>query len=209
MADEAKSIYQQIINDHLNDPYAKRAKIDVVKISIISDIQSGTDTQSALDKLNAFSDYENFPTVLYRIAERYEDAKNMKKPETAYSKVSQLYPTNEYGIRSQIDVQKINAISLINSGNESQIQTIIDKLKNDFKQNPYLSAALFRIAERYEDAKKYDAAEILYGQVSQEFTNSSFAGRAGLNMTKIDIIVSVSSSSEIGLRGGREISCRL
>jgi len=198
--DKAKAIYAQIAQQHPTDPYAERAKIDVIKTAVISAIESENDSQSQMnfDQLNTdFKSKSYLPAALYRIAERYEESRKFDKAKTVYTQIAQQYPSSEFAVRSQIDISKVEAICLIDSGKDAEIQAIISKFKSDFKGNSYLPAALYRICERFEDAKKYDTAKAIYGQIAQEFGNSSFAARAQLNIAKINVIVSVVPGSDI------------
>jgi TolA-binding protein len=198
--DKAKAIYAQIAQQHPTDPYAERAKIDVIKTAVISAIESGNDSQAQikLDQLNGdFKSDPYLPVALYRIAERYEEALKFDKAKTVYTQIVQQYPSSEFAVRSKIDIPKVEAICLIDSGKDTEIQAIISKFKSDFKGNSYLPAALYRICERFEDAKKYDTAKVIYNQIAQEFPNSSFAKRAQLNIAKINVIVNVVAGSDI------------
>ena len=196
--DKARAIYSSIAQQYPSNVYAERAKIDASKATVLLGIQSNNENQvlSNLSTLNnSFSSSPYLPTALYRIAEQYEETLKFNKAKTVYSQIVQQYPNDQFAAKSKIDLVKLDAICLIDSATDTDIQTIIGKLKTDFKDNPYVPAALFRIAERLEDAKKYDFAKTAYLQITKEFPNSSFVGKAQLNIAKINIIKSIMPSS--------------
>jgi len=72
--EEAKGVYQQIIQRYPDSPQADRAQLDVSRVNILGFIRSGrdADAEAAVDKLIAdFNDQPGLPGVISKIEEGY------------------------------------------------------------------------------------------------------------------------------------------
>ena len=150
--EEAKNIYQQVIQQHPNSSHAARAQLIVPKMNIFSLIESGQieSAQAAIDSLMAdFTGHSYLPAVLSEIAKRYERAEKYEQAENAYQQIIQRYPESRYAESAELQIPKNQIVALIDAGDEASAQVEIDNLIADFNDRPDLPRALSLIAAHY------------------------------------------------------------
>jgi TolA-binding protein len=79
---------------------------------------------------------------------------------------------------------RVNVCSLIDTGKYTEAGSAADKLVADFSGNQGLPEAQYWIAERYERYDKFDEANRLYQQVIQNYSDSLWADRAKLGISR-------------------------
>jgi len=150
--EEAKSIYQQVIQQYPDSSHAGRAQLIIPKINIFSLIESGnyTGAQTALDKLIAdFSGHSYLPAVLSEIARRYEKLDKYEEAKSIYQQIIQQYPDGSYAGDAEVKIVKNQILFLIDVGQTEAAQAAIDKLISDFRGYSHLPWALSRVAGWY------------------------------------------------------------
>ncbi|MGA2071028.1 MAG: tetratricopeptide repeat protein [Sedimentisphaerales bacterium] len=85
---------------------------------------------------------------------------------------------------SGFEPTKEDIISLIESGEYATAESATDKLLSDFSGNQGLPEALYWIAERYERYDKFDKANRLYQQVIQNYSDSLWADKSKLAISR-------------------------
>ncbi|MDH4240144.1 MAG: tetratricopeptide repeat protein [Phycisphaerae bacterium] len=175
---EARSIYQQVVRQYPDSSEAGRAKIDVPKMNILSlfDSKEEAAAQAALDSLIAdFNDHPDLPEALYEVAKkRYQDSGNYERANSIYEKITTQWPGSEYDLKSQRNL----VISYISMGETSQAWEALDKLAQEFDDDPGLAGALLSIAEIYRKAKKYEEAKSIYETVVTDYPGTEHALKA-------------------------------
>jgi len=146
----ATDIYQQIIQRCPESLYADKAQLDIQKMNILLLIQSGESAQAAVNNLvNGFSGNTDLPRTLYEIARKYDSSKEFQEATGIYQQVAQQYPGSSWAGKAQLHISKIDALSLINSGQTIAAQVATDSLIANFDDHPDMPGAIFRIGEEY------------------------------------------------------------
>ncbi len=152
--EEAKSLYEQIVELYPDSPYAAKARFDGPEINIFYLIASKkyAEAQEEIDRLTAdFPDYPGLPGSLYWFAKRLEAeaAAQYEQARNIYQQVAWQYPDDPHAAKALIGVSKVEALSLIEPGDDNAAQKVLDNLIADFSDNPDLPEVVFEIGEKY------------------------------------------------------------
>jgi len=150
--EEARSLYEQIVQLYPDSPYAAKARYDGPEIYIFSLIASGKhiEAQQAIDKfVPDFRDYPRLPGTLYWFAKRLDAAGKYDQASNIYQQIAWQYPNDAHAAKALIEISKVDALSLIESGDDSAAQKVLDNLIADFNADPDLPDVIFRIADEY------------------------------------------------------------
>lgn len=93
--EEAKSLYQQIIQQYPSSPYASKAQMGIAEVDILTDINAGkiSEAQAGINSLIAnFSGHPDLPKVLYYIGRKYRWSNQYGEARNHYQQVVQQYP---------------------------------------------------------------------------------------------------------------------
>ena len=186
---EARSIYQQVVQQYPDSSEADKAKVDIPKMNVLFlfDSKEEAAAQAALDSLIAdFSEDAYLPEALYEVAKkRYQDSGKYERANSIYEKITTHWPGSEYDLKSQRNL----VISYISMGETSQAQEALDKLAQEFSSDPGLAGALLSIAEIYRKSKKYEEAKSIYETVVTDYpgTERALKAQKKLAIVYIDI----------------------
>ncbi len=186
---EAKSIYQQITQQHASSPEAIKAQLSSPRMDILAHIdkRSGGAAAAVEQFITDFNDHTALSSSLYDIARRYERAKMPKEAEKLYQQIIQRYPGSFPASEAQLAFAKINIFSIIKSGSTGDAEAAVNSLTVNFAGYSDLSEALYDIAIRYERAKANEQAKGLYQHIILQHPESSHAARAQINFLKMNI----------------------
>jgi len=189
--DQAKSLYEELRRQFPGSPYADSAIMGISKANIFSQVESSryAAAEAAINTLIAdFDGHSNLPNVLCDFARRYVSRRKYKKAKSIYQLVVQKYPGTPYADESQLDMAKIEVMSLIRGGFLTQANSAVNSLCQDFATNPDLPKALYVIAGRYRGWAKYDEAINLYQKVIETYSNSSYVDKARLAIARSNVL---------------------
>lgn len=150
--EEARSLYEQIVQLYPDSAYAAKARYDGPEIYIFSLIASGKyiEAQQAINKFAAdFIDYPRLPGTLYWFAKRLDAAGKYEQARNIYQQLAWQYPNDAHATKALIEVSKVDALSLIEAGDNDAVQKVLDNLIADFRDNTDLADVIFRIADEY------------------------------------------------------------
>jgi len=188
--EEAKGVYQQIIQQYPDSSATGRAQLSVAKINIFSLVELGeTRAAQAINSLvTNFSGHSDLSEALYDIAIRYERVKKYEEAKSIYQQIIQQHPDSSHASRAQLNILKMNISSFVESGNYTAAQAAIDSLTANFSGHSYLPSVLYDIARRYEWSRKYEEAKSIHQQITQQHPDSSYASDAQLGVPKCQIL---------------------
>ncbi len=176
--DEARSIYQQVVQQYPESSEAGKAKIDIRKMNILSlfDSKQEAAAQAALDGLIAdFPKDAYLPEALYEVAKkRYQESGEYERAQSIYEKIITNWPGSEYDLKSQRNL----VMSYISTERTGQARQALDKLASEFSSDPGLAGALLSIAEIYRKSKKYEEARSIYETVVTDYPGTERALKA-------------------------------
>jgi TolA-binding protein len=106
-------------------------------------------------------------------------------------------PTNS---STDIGQAKTHIMSLIESGDYTKAKEAVDKLADDFPDEPQLAQTLHAFTEKYEYARRFEEAKHVYQKIIQKFPNSSYANRARLGVIREDVMFFIASQNYDGAK---------
>ncbi|MBN2019039.1 MAG: tetratricopeptide repeat protein [Sedimentisphaerales bacterium] len=178
--DEAKQLYQRIIENYPNNIYANKAKLWLSRTNVTSLIVSGSypEAREALDKLvTDFDNSADLPEALFWITERYERQSRLEEAVQNYQRIIQNFPYNTWAKRAKLGIPRAKAIYLIESGDFNQADEAINKMASDFTKHSDIPWTLYLIAERYKKVNRSADANCIYQQIVQEHPDSLYASK--------------------------------
>jgi tetratricopeptide (TPR) repeat protein len=193
--ERAKNLYQKIITDFPNSPYAAKSRLDIPKTDIMELVISKRETaaKAAIEKLIAdYSDSPYIAETLHDIAYQWRWSKNFAEAIKTYQYVVDHWPNDEYGMWSQMGVAKSN----VEVGNFDAAKPALDKLIQNYSKHPSLAEALERIAIQYRKANKFAEAKALYQKIVQIDPNNIFGNRGKVKTTEMDILPAIVAGND-------------
>ena len=173
--EEAKRVSEQIRSQDAKSSEGGPAQLDVGKADILALITLGDDpnAKAAVDKLIAdFSANSDLAVALYEIAAKYETAAEYEEAKSLYQRVIQQDANSTQAQRAELDIRKVEVLSLMRSGDDANSMKATNKLIADFNEHPYLPEAVFLTAEQLFYARKYRPAIDLWGLIFEEYPES-------------------------------------
>jgi outer membrane protein assembly factor BamD (BamD/ComL family) len=195
--DKAVEIYRLAGEKGAGTAYADNAPLDIQKVAVLKAVESGQDASKMIEKFQSdFAGHPALPAAMYRIAERYERAKNGvcdAKARDIYRQIAEDYSDSPLGGKAKLNAAKMNILKAIMAG--SDVQADIDRLISDFGEHPDLPMALYTITVRYLEPKKFDKARDVYGIIASRFPQSSYATMAALKGPESNILYLIESGN--------------
>jgi len=191
--EKANELYQYVLDTWPSAEHAMWAQMGLA----ISNIAVSNDSAAEIATENLIANFSNnpkLPEALFYIAGRYGWDKKYDQAKTIYQQIIQNWPDNSFADSAQFELAKANIFSFIHSQDEPNALIAIDKFISDFNDRPDLPAALYDIAGRYNQPA--ELIETVYQQVVELFPESSFAGKAPLNISRLNIISLINSGDD-------------
>ena len=164
---EAESVYKQLIQLFPDSSYAVEALFRAPKIHIFYLIQSGnyTEAQAEIDEFTTdFDKHPALPGVVYWFAKEFEASKTYVEAKSTYQRVAWQYPDSSHAAKAWVGFYKMDALSLIESGDDTTAKKIIDNLIADFNDHPDLPDAIFELGHKYYTKARLKVKDGLEGQ---------------------------------------------
>ena len=192
--EQARNLYQKVIADEPDTEWALKAQKRLAYILI----EQNAEAQPEIDKLiENFAGHPGLPKALWNIAQRYEYSRRYyQQAGDVYNLVIEIAPDSPYADTAKLDIAKVNILALVDAAKEAEAAAAIDKLVADFTGHSYLPAALHGIARRYEELSRYEKALSVYQRIIDGWPDSSYAGKAKLDVAKEDVLLLIESGRD-------------
>ena len=171
-------------------------QLEQAKTDVISLINSGDDTavQAAIVRLTTdFAKDTGLPEALYYIAGTYAWSGKFDKAGVIYQDIITDHPGTDYAPKAQMDTLWMNALSSIDSGNETAAQAAIAQLTADFAGSPRLPESLYHIAKKYGWSGRREEAKSLYQKIITDYAGTSQALEAQMDILWVNAMSSIES----------------
>ncbi|MDD5063672.1 MAG: tetratricopeptide repeat protein [Phycisphaerae bacterium] len=132
-------------------------------------------SDKAIGRLIAdFPKYPDLPESLYWIAERYNWEGRFNDSKSLYQQIIQNYPDSPFSSKAKTGLSKANALSLVLSQDQVQASEALEKIVDDFNDNPNLLKDVLKRAlkARYKLACSRQQKEGTNEQVKEGFRNA-------------------------------------
>jgi TolA-binding protein len=170
------------------------AQLESAKQNITSLIDSGkyAEAEEATDKLvGQFSESPDAAAAVHQIAQKFEQAAQYQSAIKFSQIVVDSWPNSEHAVWSQMGV----VMSNIALGNDSAAKSAIDTLISNCGNNKDLPWALCIIGDDYGWRRQYDNAADTYKPIIERYPDSSYAIKARLGVSRVNILSLIESGS--------------
>ena len=189
---QARQLYNTIVQQYSGYDSALKAQGEVICLDIPE--QQDSQTQAAISTLiSDYSEEPNLPAVLCNIAAGYGWSGKFEQASSLYQQVIQQYPASASVAKAQLGISRTNIVSFIKAGDYTAAEVWISEMLKDFSGHPYLPAALYQIARRYQWSREYERAKSIHQEIIQRFPASSEAERARLDAARIKALSLIKS----------------
>ncbi|MBN2019516.1 MAG: tetratricopeptide repeat protein [Sedimentisphaerales bacterium] len=151
--EEEKAVYERILQNYPDSPYAGKAKLGLARANILFLILSQNYDQ-AKDDFNQllagdFAGHPDFPATLHSIARRYEWARKYEDAKAIYQQIIQDYPDGSYAGKAKLGLSRAEVGALVDSQDYDGADAAFDKMVSDFNNHPDLPRAILASGEQY------------------------------------------------------------
>jgi TolA-binding protein len=171
--EQAQKIYQQLVQNHPDSPYAVRANLDIAKTKVISlaEAKDYDGAEKALDKfITDFSEYPDLPEKVLEVAEPYynealrlesegliSESKDLfKKVLVVCEKVEKRFPN----YAESAYMLRLKSICYRALGDYEESVKCCQKIVDDWPSYAYAWSSQFLIGCNYEDLKRTKAIPV-------------------------------------------------
>jgi tetratricopeptide (TPR) repeat protein len=182
MNDRAGRLYQFIIDKSPDSSLVSKARLGLARVGILGHIEEKkfSIAQEKLDSMIA--DFNNEPALagaLFQIGQEFFWKNRYIEAMDAFDHIS---PTDSLSQNAKLWSAKVNICSLIGKAKDEEILASIDKLMNDFADNPGLAEAVYWLSKEYEWKKSaggdrngwYDSPNSVYQKLIQQFGGTTY-----------------------------------
>ncbi len=201
--EEAKSLYQQVLQQYPNSEFAAGAKLHFSRFNVLSQIAAGNQAaaDAEINEITAgFPDHHDFPWYLYGIANQYEELKRYEEAKNLYQQILQQYPDSPVAAGAELHFSRFNVLSQIAAGNETNAETEINSIESKFQSHPDFPWYIYSVANQYEELKKDDKAKAIYQRILQQYPDSPVAGGARLHFSRYNVTSLIASGNDTAVR---------
>jgi tetratricopeptide (TPR) repeat protein len=146
--EEARRLYQYVVDNWPQAEYAIWSQ----KSLVTSYIQLGDDpnADAAIEKLlTDYSEHKQIAKAVNMLADEFTMLNRFDRAFELYQYVIDHRPEDKSAKQSEMEIAKINVLSLIKSGDYAKAMDALDTLIADFNDQPELAAAIFQVGEKY------------------------------------------------------------
>jgi TolA-binding protein len=195
--EDSKQIYEQVIKDFPDSPWAKKAKMGYAMTEAISLVVSGkfAEAKTITDKMAAdFAGNPDLAETLYWISGRFQAFDRFEDAKQICEQIIKDYPESPWAKKARMSKAMSEAMALIISGKYAEANEATVQMVADFARSPDSSAGanlpemLYWIAERYERAGRSDDAKRDYQRLIDLFPNNPLAKKAKLGIPRAEVI---------------------
>jgi TolA-binding protein len=195
--EDSKQIYEQVIKDFPDSPWAKKAKMGYAMTEAISLVVSGkfAEAKTITDKMaDDFAGNPDLAETLYWISGRFQAFDRFEDAKQICEQIIKDYPESPWAKKARMSKAMSEAMALIISGKYAEANEATVQMVADFARSPDSSAGanlpemLYWIAERYERIGRADDAKRDYQRLIDLFANNYFAKKAKLGIPRADVI---------------------
>jgi tetratricopeptide (TPR) repeat protein len=199
----ARSIYSQIVQRYPDHWRARKARLRLANIEILSLVDSGAAQQAlaAIDRLIVdFPGESDLPDLLYEVAGKFKAKEQYQQARDVYQRITQQYPDSPFADKARSDIPRMEVLSLIHSGDDGAAQTAIEKLLTDLSEDQERAKTANWIGYQYRRREKYERACQFYQYVVDKWPLSDEGLSAQRNMVLCRIDLGDDASAQAGIQ---------
>jgi len=187
---EAKSTYQQIMQNYPDSTWVGEAKFGLSKANALSLINRGKldQLEEAVDKLIAdFNDHPDLAVALFNIAKECEWMVKIKDASSIYQRVIDCCPDSPWAEQAELGRARVTVGGLVEQGDVNDAEPALDEMITDFNDNPDLAETLYWMAQRYQDVNSFEMTKDIYQEILQRWPDSKYSELIQIGTPAADI----------------------
>ncbi|MDD5134218.1 MAG: tetratricopeptide repeat protein, partial [Phycisphaerae bacterium] len=134
---------------------------------------------------------------LYAAANQLEEAKNFDQAQALYLQVLKEYPLSEFAAGARLHYSRFNVLAQLADGNDVNSLAEIKNIEANFEKHPDFPWYLYGIANQYEELKKDNEANSIYGRILAQFPDSPVADDARLHFLRYKVLKLIADGNEV------------
>ncbi len=150
---KAASLYQQVIQQYPDSPFANRSRINIQNMEVWSLIKTGQFEQAKTQfgqMVKDFSSESYLPEAMFWTARKFRQANQYEEAVNIYTQIIQKYPTDGFANKAVVELSNCVIQQLIEKGKHEGAIAAIGKMFADNANNPQVLSVASRIAELYQ-----------------------------------------------------------
>jgi TolA-binding protein len=194
--EQSKRIYNHIIKEYPDSPYAAKARIGLARVEVLSLIatEKFDEAKAATEKIKVdFSSSPDLPETLFLISERYKWLSKFEDEKSICIKIAQDYPGNPFAEKAKMASITAEAMSGVMTGDFALARTAVGKMMTDFRENPDLQESLCLVAERCEWVNRYGEAKEFYQKAAEVKPDGAYADKARVRVAMTEVMTAINS----------------
>jgi TolA-binding protein len=181
--EDAKQIYEQIIRDFPDSPWAKKAKMGSAMTEAISLVVSGKFAEAKVVTAQMATDFAGNPDLaetFFWIAERYERQARLEDAKRNYQRLMEQFPNHLYAKKAKLAISRAEVIALIETGDFNKAEIALNKMTADFAEDSDLPWSLYLIGQRYESKGKQEDANSVFQHIMKNYPDNIYASKVAI-----------------------------
>jgi tetratricopeptide (TPR) repeat protein len=150
---KATSLYQKVIEQYPNSPFANRSRINIQNMEVWSLIKAGQIEQAKTQfgkMVQDFSSESYLPEAMFWTARKFRQANQYEEATNIYTQMIQKYPQDSFSNKAVVELSNCMIQQLIEKGKHNEAIAAIGKMFTDNANNPQVLSVASRIAELYQ-----------------------------------------------------------
>ncbi len=150
---KAKGLYQQVIQQYPDSPFANRSRINIQNMEIWLLITAGQFEQARTQfsqMVKDFSEDSYLPEAMFWTARKFRQANQYEDATNIYTQMIQKYLKDEFTSKAVVELSNCMIQQLIEKDKHNEAIAAIGKIFTDNSNNPQVLSVASRIAELYQ-----------------------------------------------------------
>ena len=197
--DGADRLYRVVLDKSPESVLAVKARLGISRVEILNLIgqKEYEDANQRIDSMIIeFKDEPDIAVALFHIGQELFWQRQFGEARDAFDRGVELYPNGPAAREMKLWSAKTGCCVLIygRRATDAEVVAAIDKMLNDFNDDPGLPGAVYWLSKEYEWTKGtslsrdgwYDKPNSVYQQIMQKFSDTPFGQQAELDQKRLN-----------------------
>jgi tetratricopeptide (TPR) repeat protein len=197
--DGAERLYRAVSDKQQNDAWGVKARLGLARLEILNLIEEKEyeDVNQRIDSMIAeFKDEPDVAVALFHIGQELFWQRQFGEAREVFDRDVEMFPDGPAAKEMQLWSAKARICAIIYSrrATDAEVVAEIDKMINDFNDDPGLAGAVYWISKEYEWTKGtslnrtgwLNAPNSVYQQIMQKFSGTPYGQQAELDQKRLN-----------------------
>ena len=197
--DGAQRLYQAVNDKEANSNWGVKAQLGLVRLEVL-DLIGQKEYEEASQRIESivtdFNDEPDIAIALFHIGQEFFWQRQFGEARDAFDRGVEMFPDSSAANEMRLWSAKTGCCVLIygRRATNEEIIGAIDKMINDFNDDPGLAGAVYWVSKEYEWTKGtslsragwYDKPNSVYQQIMQKFSDTPYGQQAELDQKRLN-----------------------